>query len=177
MIAESSILRQIPKRSLPVSIQLMARASDHPAAHVLDYLAKCEHAAALRNRRDMVVHYQECWRLVFEQLNGLLPLPIMAVTPRPLCPEPVVARLKGWERDKYSKPSRRVVDMYEAASQSAIARYGIGAVVLILECKHEVDAGPLYDPNKPPKRRRCAQCQSASYAQRVELQRFRGTRQ
>jgi predicted Zn-ribbon and HTH transcriptional regulator len=84
--------------------------------------------------------------------------------------------LKGWEKQKYSKPVRRVIARRELALvDESGERYGT-ETVLTLDCKHEYYCGYVLDTEQTPKRRRCRECASAAHASRVEFQRLKGTR-
>jgi hypothetical protein len=168
----ASLLREFPRTGITVSAQMMLRVSDHPGTHVLDYLAKCEHAAVIRSRRDLVQHYHECWLLVFERINGILPLPLAVRVDRPACPPPLPAPLKGWERDKYSKPMRKVLECTESVRTVPGSKAKYTVLVLRLECGHEIEEFTGIDPEKHPLRRRCVHCSNVRHAAQVETKRL-----
>jgi hypothetical protein len=171
------ILKRIPRANLPLSVQLVLRAADHPGTHVLDYLAKCEHAAALRNRRDLVTHYHECWLLVFERVGGVLPLPIVSVQPRPMCPPPEPRPFKGWEKQKYSKPLRKVLKWNDVPIRDDKGNIVAWETLLTLECGHVMASFVQLAAEAKPKHRRCRECSRPENAAMVEAGRLKGGRQ
>lgn len=171
MSCSSGLLRDIPRPNLPVSVQLAMRTADHPATHVLDYLAKCEHAAVIRNRRDLIAHYHQCWSLVWEQVNGVLPLLIMNQFPKTECPPPVLGPMKGWERQKYQHPLRRVTGRRDERVMDTHGVYVATVTVLELECGHEAECVLGGDAASNAKRRRCRVCVDMDAVRKIAAKR------
>jgi hypothetical protein len=169
MSANLGILRQAPRAALPASVQLALRVANHPATGVLDYLARCERAAALRNRRDLVDHYQQCWNLVHDGVYGLLPLPMLRPPYPTQCPPPMPKPLKGWEKQKYSKPLRRVTRRRDVAVKDGHGVTIGHLTVLELECGHEWESAVVLEADENPKWRRCRSCANSGYAASVEV--------
>jgi hypothetical protein len=143
------------------------RAADHPATGVLDYLARCERAASFRNHRDAVLHYQQCWRLVFDCAYGSIPLPFLRHDPAPYCPPIAAPTLKPWEIAKYSRPLRRVLRTFQQTCGGELEGGTYSATMLELECGHVLEDILFWDNDKPAKRRRCPQCASDMHAAAV----------
>jgi hypothetical protein len=176
MTCYSTALAAIPKAALPVSVQLAMRTADHPSTHILDYLAKCEHAAVICHRNDLIRHYQECWYLVHQANFGNLPLPIMAHFPKPECPPILPGPLKPWEKQKYSRPMRKVVSQREERRVDEHGHVNGVTTVLVLECGHETES--LFGETEvvKAKRRRCRVCVDVDAVAKLALQRAGGHR-
>ena len=176
MSCSSHLIAAIPRAALPVSVQLAMRTADHPATHVLDYLAKCEHAAVICNRRDLVTHYQECWYLVHQANFGQLPLPIMGGSPKPECPPVLPGPLKGWEKQKYSRPMRKVVSRRAERVVDEHGHHVAAVTILALDCGHEVDCVLGDQDAETAKRRRCRVCVDMDAVAKLTLRRAGGYR-
>jgi hypothetical protein len=137
----------------------------------LDYLARCERAASLRNRRDLIQHYQECWRFLWDINCGALPLPILAQFPKVECPPSAPGPMKGWKRDLLSRPMRKVVKTRDEFVPSSLGADGYWITLIQLSCSHIIEELKLLTGERPMFRRRCRECANPARATYAQLQR------
>lgn len=126
---------------------------------VLSYIPGFIQLAQLRNDLHSVWHWQECWRLVFEQFFGAFILP--RAKARPIAPYTVVSTplvRPRWFVEKYSRPACKVIGQMTKRVRSGASRECFSIDYDLLECGHKIMAR-FSEPGTPPARwRYCKEC-------------------
>jgi len=152
-----------------------SRNAKHLTTSVLQHLERYARAAALRNDRRTLEHFEECWLLVFTRLYGGYSLPVCHRRSELRAPAAAVPASKPhWHALKYSRPARRVTAQITEGGAKGRRLDTCPAVYDVLACGHKIAAAYKEDGSRVSKWRYCNECAQEARAA-ADVQRVHGT--
>jgi hypothetical protein len=138
----------------------------------LQHLMRNEYLAVINNDRDTMVVYRVLWLRRYCEALGIREGNMLKLADLMRPPESWVAPMQpAWKTFQRARPLRTVVKRTPSVIQFGDRQKAIWFRDL-LSCGHEVNIPADVFGNKPPKRRRCAQCATQTLTKELEAGRM-----
>jgi hypothetical protein len=165
-LALRAVPGRVPNRSVkncktplpPACLPLWPGFSGHVIDRVLAYLEGRRRVAEYYCHRTDAATYLTAWVTVFEAYHGPNPRPTIRQTQTPTLPRTNPHIDKPWYREKYGRPTRRVVGYVEHRPAPGDGMGTAGWYECALECGHMTPPVLDLEGQARPKHKRCTEC-------------------